>query len=248
MDLDHAGGMSDFPAAQIHVTSAEAVAIGLRRGRRTSLPLRAMGAPTRHRRARSARREVARIRRRQGTRRNLARHCARSASRSHPRPCLRCRRCRPSLGAARRRCVLSLRHPRRPHTVAARPDGDGVPRRIRPKNGTGQPLTLSSCIGVRPGPDDRLRARPDAARAGAGDRYIGTLRHQYDLADVLSRREDPVGLTGFGERYRRMDYRLDDTVGNRYSRAARSTVATCRDRPTTQACSARSRPWTPRVA
>ena len=45
--------------------------------------------------------------------RDLAGHCARFAARSHPRPRLRGRRCRPSLGAARRRCVLSLRHPRR---------------------------------------------------------------------------------------------------------------------------------------
>ena len=92
--------------------------------REGSLPLRAMGARTQHRRARSAGREVARVRRCQGTHRDLARHCARFASRPHPRARVRGCRCRPPMGAARRRRVLSLRHPRR-NTGAASADGDG---------------------------------------------------------------------------------------------------------------------------
>ena len=129
LDVDHAGGLSDFPAAQVHVTSAEA--------------LGAIRAPSRREkiRYRSAQwahdptivehdphgREVAWVRRRQGTRRDLAGHRARIAARPHPRPRLRGRRCRPPLGAARRRRVLSLRHPRR-DAGAAGADGDGVPR------------------------------------------------------------------------------------------------------------------------
>ena len=60
MDMDHAGGLSDFSAAQIHLTSAEA--LGAIRAPSTPgenpLPIRAVDASPQHRRARSARREV----------------------------------------------------------------------------------------------------------------------------------------------------------------------------------------------
>ena len=127
LDLDHAGGLSDFPAAQVHVTSAEA--------------LGAIWAPSRREKIRyrsaqwahnpnivehdPARREVARVRRCKGTHRDLAGHCARFAAGAHARPRVCGRRRRSSLGAARRRCVLPLRNPRR-DTGATSVGGDGI--------------------------------------------------------------------------------------------------------------------------
>ena len=69
-DMDHIGGISDFPDAQIHVTSAEvqgAVRDSVVPGE-DPLPRGPMGARAQARRARTRRREVAGIRRRQGTR------------------------------------------------------------------------------------------------------------------------------------------------------------------------------------
>ena len=76
LDLDHIGGLSDFPDAQIHVTVAEALGAISSPSR---FEKRATGPPSgrkaQNRRTPSARREVARVRRGQGTRRDLPRVC-----------------------------------------------------------------------------------------------------------------------------------------------------------------------------
>jgi hypothetical protein len=66
-----------------------------------------------------------------------------------------------------------------------------------------------------PGHADRLRTRPDAARACACDGIRGALRHQHDLPDVLPCGQDPVRLSRFGERHRGVDHGLDHALRDR---------------------------------
>ena len=103
-DTDHIGGTADFPHAQIHVTSAEAFAAftaptraeKVRYGRQQWAARAATSSNT------ARRRSVARVLRREGTRRHRTRHRARLATRPHPRARLRRGRRRPPLGAALR--------------------------------------------------------------------------------------------------------------------------------------------------
>jgi hypothetical protein len=151
LDLDHACGLSDFPAARVHVTAAEA--LGAIRSPSWRERIRYRSAQWAHNpnivehdpQGEKWRGFAAA----KGTCGDITGHCARFASRSHSRPCLCGRRCRPSLGTARRRCVLSLRHPRR-DTRAASVDGDGVPLRIRAERRY-RPimLDLSSCTSAK---------------------------------------------------------------------------------------------------
>ena len=67
-DCDHIGGISEFPEAQIHVTAAEAFGALAHPDARRAVPLPpgAVGARPQDRRAHTARREVARLRCREG--------------------------------------------------------------------------------------------------------------------------------------------------------------------------------------
>ena len=67
-DLDHIGGLSDFPDAQVHVTAAEALGaiISPSRSEKTRYRAATLGTRAQNRATRPAGGQVARLRRRQG--------------------------------------------------------------------------------------------------------------------------------------------------------------------------------------
>ena len=104
-DSDHIGGIADFPECPDtrHRRRGVRRVAGPVARREDPLPRGPVGARGQDRRAHPGRREVAGIRRGQGTRRGVAGHRADFAAGAHPRPRLRGGRRRAPLGDALRR-------------------------------------------------------------------------------------------------------------------------------------------------
>ncbi len=121
LDLDHAGGLPDFPEAEVHLLGRE-----LRRGhqaelaRSPSLRRRALGARPAVGRAPGRRRAVVRIRQRAHPARQRRRDPADPAHRPYPRPHRRGNQRRRRLAASLRRRLLPSRRGRHPTALPAR--------------------------------------------------------------------------------------------------------------------------------
>ena len=86
------------------------------------------------------------------------------------------------------------------------------------------------------------RAESDLFMASAHDMELferakataepAALGHQHHFPDVLPRGQNPVCLTGVGERHGLVNDGHGDAVGQRRASAGRSTVPACRGRPT----------------
>ena len=145
LDVDHIGGLSDFPDAQIHVTAAEA--LGAIKSPSWREKIRYRAAQWAHKpnivehhphgekwRGFAAAKELNEI-----SPGIVAHLTARPYPRSRMR---RCRR-RAPMGAALRRRFLSLRHARWPVTRAPRADDDGIRDRMRSKKVRGNHARLA---------------------------------------------------------------------------------------------------------